>query len=132
MKKVVHVDGLAEIVPESECVYVMGRGYADLARLDYIHPASVFELGEPGAVGDASHLRCGQGGGDLETAKSKRNSPAGLCCVRFFDPETGKKLVFVPNHFAPLAIVITHMDSADRSHRPILLTRRRPNRLFLE
>ncbi len=53
-----YLNGLTEIGFELGFIYVMDRGYIDLARLDCIHPARVFYPGEPRAVDDASHLRC--------------------------------------------------------------------------
>ena len=113
------VNILDRIVFEPGSIYVMDRGYVDFARLYRIHQDGAFfvtraksnmafYVSESRPIDKASGLRCDQSIG-LKTAKSKRDYPGKLRRIRFVDPETGKSLVFITNHFELPAVTIARI-----------------------
>ena len=101
---------------EAGAIYVMDRGYVDFARLFVIHQAQAFFVTRAmsntqfrrvystpvdrssGIICDQTIVLTGRTSGD--------NYPVHLRRIRFKDPETGKKLVFLTNNFALPAATI--------------------------
>jgi hypothetical protein len=110
------VNVLDVLVAEPGAFYVMDRGYVDFERLYVLHQAGAFFVTRA-----KSNLRCrriysspvDRNTGlicdqqiELTVAKSQRGYPERLRRVRYKDPETGKTLVFLTNHFGiPAATV---------------------------
>jgi hypothetical protein len=110
------VNVLDVLVAEPGAFYLMDRGYVDFERLYVLHRAGAFFV-----TRTKSNLRCrrlysspvDRGTGlicdqqiELTVAKSQRGYPERLRRVRYKDPETGKTLVFLSNHFGiPAATV---------------------------
>lgn len=114
--KIHDVNVLDEIAVEPGSIYVMDRGYLDFQRLHRIHQGQAFfviraksntrfHVRESRPVDRTTGLRCDQTI-RLSGAKTKKQYPDKLRRIRFVDPETGKSLVFLTNHFAPLPLVI--------------------------
>lgn len=113
------VNILDEITFEPGSIYVMDRGYVDFRRLHRIHQAGAFfvtraksnmafYVTQSREVDKSTGLRCDQTI-RLKTAKGKKDYPGQLRRIRFVDPETGKSLVFITNHFSLAAIIIAHI-----------------------
>ena len=109
-------DILDVMVPEPGAIYVMDRGFLDLARLYRLSQAAAFfvvrtkrglslkrTLSRP--VDRASGVICDQ---DVRLAfgRSARKYPERLRRIRYRDPESGKSLQFLSNNFvlSPLTI----------------------------
>jgi hypothetical protein len=104
------------ITPEAGSIYVMDRAYVDFARLYVFTKAGAFFVtrakrnmnfhrvyshpaGKPaGIIADRTIA--------LDGFYAKKDYPSHLRRVRFCDPETGKKLVFLTNNFALPAAAI--------------------------
>jgi hypothetical protein len=104
------------IVPEAGAIYAMDRGYIDFRRLFAIHQAGSFFVTRAksnmnyhrvyshkvdkttGVVSDQSIA--------LDGFYAKKDYPQHLRRVRFCDPETNKRLVFLTNNFALPAATI--------------------------
>jgi len=110
------VNILDEITPQPGSIYVMDRGYVDFARLHRLHDAKAyfvvraktnlsFYVVESRPVDRSSGLRCDQII-RFKGARSKKLYPAKLRRISFRDPETGKVLVFLTNHFGLSASTI--------------------------
>jgi len=108
---------LDQILFEAGSIYVFDRGYLDFERLFRIEQANAyfvirskkntrFYVLESRPVDKSSGLRCDQII-RLSTAKGKRDYPKKLRRISFIDTETGKRLVFLTNHFGLPAITIT-------------------------
>ncbi len=108
---------LDEMFFEPGSVYVFDRGYLDFRRLFRIAKAGAFfvirsktntrfTVYESRAVDKTTGLRCDQTI-RLNTYKGKRDYPHRLRRISFIDPETGKRLVFLTNHFELPALSIT-------------------------
>jgi hypothetical protein len=97
------------ITPEAGAIYVMDRGYLDFRRLHTLHAASaffvtrtkrnmryhrVYSLAADKPAGIIAHQTIA-----LDGFYARKNYPQHLRRVRFCDPETGKKLVFLTNNF---------------------------------
>ena len=113
------VNVLDEITFDPASIYVMDRGYIDFARLYGIHQAGAFfvtraksnmafYVSQSRQIDKTTGLRCDQSIG-LKTVKSKREYPEKLRRIRFIDPETGKSLVFITNHFGLPALTIARI-----------------------
>ena len=113
------VNILDQLVPEPGAIYVMDRGYIDFDRLGRFHEAGSFfviraktnlraERRYSHAVGKSTGLVCDQTV-TLTGFYSHKGFPAPLRRIRFKDPETGKRLVFLSNHFALPALTITKL-----------------------
>jgi hypothetical protein len=113
------VNALDQIAFEPGSIYVMDRGYVDFSRLYRIHQAGAFfvtraksnmafYVSKSRPIDKTTGLRCDQNIG-LRTAKSKRDYPEKLRRICFVDAETGKRLVFITNHFGLPAITIAHI-----------------------
>ena len=109
-------DILDVLVPEAGAIYVMDRGYMDFARLHRLTAAAAFFVIRAKSnlecrrlysrpVDKATGVQCDQTI-MLTTRKSVARYPDKLRRVRYRDPKTGKRLVFLTNNFtlAPLAI----------------------------
>ena len=110
----VHV--LDVLLPEPGAFYVMDRGYLDFQRLHVLHRAGAFFVTRA-----KSNLRCKRTYSSpvdrttglicdqqvrLTVFDSHRAYPERLRRIRFKDPDTGKTLVFLTNHFAISALSV--------------------------
>ena len=113
------VNILDQLVPEPGAIYVMDRGYIDFDRLGRFHEAGSFfviraktnlraERRYSHAVDKSTGLVCDQTV-TLTGFYSHKGFPAPLRRIKFKDPETGKRLVFLSNHFALPALTITKL-----------------------
>jgi len=116
------VNILDEIVPEAGSFYVMDRGYIDFARLYVFVLSSAFYVVrckknvrlhrrysrpvplESGLLSDHTVV--------LRNVESARVYPGALRRVRFYDAETGQRLVFLSNNFDLAALTIAHLYKA--------------------
>src|SRR6202162_3012251 len=98
------------IVPEAGAIYVMDRGYVDFRRLHALHQAGAFFVTRTQinmnyhrvysrAVDKTTGLRFDQSIA-LDGFYTRQDYPQQLRRVGFVDPETGKRLIFLTNHFA--------------------------------
>lgn len=104
------------IVPEAGAIYVMDRGYVDFRRLCTLHRAGAFFVTR--AKRNMKYHRVyshtvdkttGVGADQsiaLDGFYTRRDYPQHLRRIRFCDPQTGKRLVFLTNNFALPAAVI--------------------------
>jgi hypothetical protein len=113
------VNILDQLLPEPGAIYVMDRGYIDFDRLGRFHAAGSFfviraktnlkaERRYSHAVDRSTGLICDQTV-TLTGFYSQKGFPAPLRRIRFKDPETGKRLVFLSNNFALPALTITKL-----------------------
>jgi len=113
------VNILDHLLPEPGAFYVMDRGYLDFARLYRFHQAGSFFVTRAKSnlkaqrryshpVDRSTGLICDQTV-TLTVFYSRQGFEAPLRRVRFKDPETGKKLVFLTNNFALPALTITQL-----------------------
>jgi hypothetical protein len=113
------VNILDQLVPEPGAIYVMDRGYIDFDRLGRFHEAGSFfviraktnlkaERRYSHAVDRSTGLVCDQTV-TLTGFYSQKGFSAPLRRIRFKDPETGKRLVFLSNNFALPALTITKL-----------------------
>jgi hypothetical protein len=110
------VNFLDDIVFNARCYYVMDRGYLDYKRLYKITLAGAwfvtraksntrFYVVESRPPNNQEGVRCDQIirlGGD----KAKKDYPARLRRIHYYDRESGNDLVFLTNNFALPALVI--------------------------
>jgi hypothetical protein len=107
---------LDQIAFEPGSIYVIDRGYLDFARLFRIEQAKAyfvirakrntkFYVLESRPVDKNTGLRCDQTI-RLSTRKGKIEYPKRLRRISYFDTETGKRLVFLTNHFDLPALTI--------------------------
>ena len=104
------------ITPEAGAIYVMDRGYVDFRRLYVFTRAGAFFVTR--AKVNMKHHRVYTHPVDKSTGVmadqtialdgfyTKRDYPQHLRRVRYVDPETGKRLVFLTNNFSLPAITI--------------------------
>lgn len=103
------VNVLDILVPEPGAFYVMDRGYLDFERLYVMHQAGAFFVTRAKSnfkckriysrcVDRSTGLMCDQTV-ELTVFYSKQGYSERLRRIRFKDPETGKTLVFLTNHF---------------------------------
>ena len=113
------VNILDHLLPEPGAFYVIDRGYLDFARLYRFHEAGSFFVTRAKsnlkaqrryshAVDRSTGLICDQTV-TLTVFYSRQGFEAPLRRIRFKDPETGKKLVFLTNNFALPALTITEL-----------------------
>jgi len=113
------VNVLDQLLPEPGAFYVMDRGYLDFERLFRLHTAGSFFVtrGKSNlrvqrrysrAVDRATGLICDQTV-VLTGFYSSRNFDTPLRRIRFKDPKTGKRLVFLTNNFLLSALTITEL-----------------------
>lgn len=110
------VNVLDMLTPEAGAFYVMDRGYLDFARLHVLHRAGSFFVTRARSnarfrriysqpVDRSGGLICDQHV-ELTWFYSRQGYPERLRRIRFKDPETGKTLVFLTNHFGLPALSI--------------------------
>jgi len=117
--KCADVTFLDEVALEAGALYIMDRGYVDFERLHRFTDEAAFfvtrtkkgirfrrRTSRP--VDFATGLQSDHTVG-LATAKSRRAYPAPLRRVRYVDPTTTKRLVFLTNNFTLLALTITQL-----------------------
>jgi len=110
------VHALDLLVPEAGAIYVMDRGYIDFARLHALHRAGSFFVTRAksnlsahrvysSTVDRDTGLICDQTIA-LEGFYAAKDYPEHLRRVRFKDPDSGKRLVFLSNHFDLPALTV--------------------------
>ena len=111
------VNVLDLLVPEPGAFYIMDRGYIDFERLHRLHAAGSFFVTRAKSnlkaqrryshpVDRSTGLICDQTI-VLTGFYSRQGFDTPLRRIKFKDPETGKRLVFLTNNFALPAITIT-------------------------
>jgi hypothetical protein len=100
---------LDQIAPEPGAFYVMDRGYLDFARLFRLHLAGAFFVTRAKSNLDAGRVYSAPSDRTtgivadqtiaLNGYLSQRDYPSHLRRIRFHDPATGKKLLFLTNQF---------------------------------
>jgi hypothetical protein len=110
------VNVLDLLLPEPGAFYVMDRGYLDFERLYALAQAGAFFVTRAKSnfkcrriystpVDRSTGLTCDQQI-ELTVFYSQRGYPERLRRIRFKDPETGKTLVFLTNHFGIPALTV--------------------------
>ena len=110
------VHALDLLIPEAGAIYVMDRAYVDFGRLHALGQAGAFFVTRAKANMAAHRLYsaptdrttgiiCDQTIG-LDGPRTRQTHPGHLRRIRFRDPESGKTLVFLTNHFALPAATI--------------------------
>jgi hypothetical protein len=113
------VNILDQLVPEPGAFYVIDRGYIDFERLARFHEAGSFfvtraksnfkaERRYSRPVDRTTGLICDQTV-VLTVFYSRKGYQAPLRRIRYRDPESGKRLVFLTNNFALPALTITQL-----------------------
>ncbi len=113
------VNVLDLLLPEPGAFYIMDRGYLDFARLHRLHEMQSFfviraksnlkaERRYSHPVDRSTGLICDQTI-VLNGFYSLKDYPVPLRRVRYRDPESGKGLVFLTNHFALPALTIAEL-----------------------
>ncbi len=113
------VNVLDLLLPEPGAFYIMDRGYLDFERLHRLHEAHSFFVTRAKSnlkalrryshpVDRTTGLICDQTIA-LSGFYSQQGFPAPLRRVKFHDPQTGKRLVFLTNNFALPALTITDL-----------------------
>jgi hypothetical protein len=113
------VNVLDLVLPEPGAFYVMDRGYIDFERLHCLHEAGSFFVTRAKSnlkaqrryshcVDRSTGLICDQTI-VLTGFYSRQDFDTPLRRIRFKDPVTGKRLVFLTNNFALSAITITEL-----------------------
>lgn len=110
------VNVLDILIPEPGAFYVMDRGYLDFERLHVLHCAGSFFVTRAKSNMDARRVysrRADRATGvicdqsiALNGFYSSQHYPEHLRRIRYKDPESGKKLVFLTNHFGLPALTI--------------------------
>ena len=110
------VHALDLLLPEAGAIYLMDRGYLALARLHALHRAGSFFVTRAKSNLDAHRLYSRAVDRDtglvcdqtiaLDGFYTQKDYPDHLRRVRFKDPESGKSLVFLSNHFDLPALAI--------------------------
>jgi hypothetical protein len=110
------VNVLDLLIPEAGAFYIMDRGYLDFARLYAMHQARAFFITRAKSnfkfrrrysheVDKASGLQCDQTI-LLTTFYPAKSYPEPLRRIRYVDPETEKRLVFLTNNFDLPALTV--------------------------
>jgi hypothetical protein len=113
------VNVLDLLLPEPGAFYIMDRGYIDFERLHRLHQAGSFFVTRAKSnlkaqrryshpVDRSTGLICDQTI-VLTGFYSRRDFETPLRRIRFRDPESGKRLVFLTNNFTLPAITITQL-----------------------
>ena len=113
------VNILDQLTPEPGAFYVMDRGYIDFERLARLHDAGSFFVTRAKSnlkfqrryshpVDRSTGLICDQTVA-LTVFYSRKGFAAPLRRIKFIDPESGKRLVFLTNNFALPALTITQL-----------------------
>jgi hypothetical protein len=114
--KVHDVNVLDVLLPEPGAIYVMDRAYVDFERLFAMDDAGAFFVTRAKSnfkcrrvysmpVDRSTGLMCDQHI-ELTGFYSKQGYPGRLRRVRYKDPKTGKRLVFLTNHFGIEALSV--------------------------
>jgi hypothetical protein len=113
---------LDEIVAEPGAFYVMDRAYLDFKRLHAVHRNGAFFVTrtKTGVVLNRRYSHAVPAGTGvssdqtviLGTAGSARHYPDTLRRVRFVDPETARRLIFLTNNFELPALTIAQLYKA--------------------
>lgn len=117
--KVHDVNILDEFLFEPGAIYVMDRGYVDFKRLHHIQQASAFFVTRAKRnfrfrrlyshpVDKTTGLQCDQTI-VLTGFYARKEYPEKLRRIRYLDPETDKRFVFLTNNFALPALIITQL-----------------------
>jgi hypothetical protein len=107
------------LLPEPGAFYIMDRGYVDFERLHRLHEAQSFfvtraksnmhaERRYSHAVDRSTGLICDQTI-VLQGFYSHQSYPVPLRRVRYRDPDSGKRLIFLTNNFALPALTIAQL-----------------------
>jgi hypothetical protein len=110
------INVLDVLLPEPGAFYVMDRAYLDFDRLHALHQAGAFFVTRAKSnfkckriysspVDRTSGMICDQQV-ELTVFYSQRGYPERLRRIRYKDPETGKTLVFLTNHFGIPALSV--------------------------
>jgi hypothetical protein len=113
------VNVLDQLLPEAGAFYVMDRGYLDFERLFRLHSAGSFFVTRGKSnlkaqrrysrpVDRSTGLICDQTV-VLTGFYSSQNFETPLRRIRFNDPKTGKRFVFLTNNFVLPALTITEL-----------------------
>jgi Domain of unknown function (DUF4372)/Transposase DDE domain len=113
------VNILDQLLPEAGAFYVMDRGYVDFERLARLDDAGSFFVTRAKSnlkarrrysrpVDRATGLRCDQTV-VLTGFKSRQGFRRPLRRIKFTDPQSGKRLVFLTNNFALDALTIAKL-----------------------
>ncbi len=116
------VNTLDRLIPEPGAYYVMDRGYLDFARLFGLHQHRsflvtraksnlTFRRRDSQPVDKTSGLVCDQTI-VLTTRYAAGRYPEPLRRIRYIDPATGHRLVFLTNHFDLPALTVTQLYKA--------------------
>ena len=116
------VNALDVLLPEPGAYYVLDRGYLDFARLYRFQQAGAFFVTRAKAnlqyarryshpVDKTTGIRCDQTI-VLTGPKTAHLYPLPLRRIRYTDPETGKRLVFLTNDFTLPALIIARLYKA--------------------
>jgi hypothetical protein len=107
---------LDQIVPQPGAFYVLDKGYIDFARLYRFHQAAAFFVTRAKSnldLGVRQRLPVPAGGPvpsdrlvRLRGPKSRHLYPDTLRLVRYIDPDTGKRLMFMTNNLTLDAVTI--------------------------
>ena len=117
--KVHEVNVLDRLMPEIGAIYIMDRGYLDFKRLFILNQTPSFFVIRSKTntalhrlyslpVDKSCGLRCDQ----IVIPKgfyTKRDYPAKLRRIKYFDSEQQKRLVFLTNHFTLPALTVTEL-----------------------
>jgi hypothetical protein len=117
--KVHDVNILDQLVPEAGAFYVMDRGYVDFERLARLHDAGSFFVTRAKSnlkaqrrysrpVDRSTGLICDQTV-FLTGFYSRQGFDMPLRRIKFNDPQTGKRLVFLTNNFALPALTVAKL-----------------------
>ena len=103
------VHALDLLLPEAGAIYVMDRGYVDFARLYVLHQAGAFFVTRAKSNLDAHRVYSAPTDRAtgiiadqtiaLDGYSTSKDYPVHLRRVRFKDAASGKRLVFLTNHF---------------------------------
>ena len=117
--KVHEVNILDRLLPEAGAFYVMDRGYLDFERLFRLHTAGSFFVtrGKSNLKAQRRYSRPVDRGTGLICDQtvvltgfySSQDFDTPLRRIRFNDPKTGKRLVFLTNNFVLPALTITEL-----------------------
>jgi hypothetical protein len=113
------VNILDQLTPEAGAFYVMDRGYIDFERLAKLHDAGSFFVTRAKtnlkakrryshSVDRSTGLICDQSVA-LTGFYSRKGFEAPLRRIKYLDPDSGKRLVFLTNNFALPALTITKL-----------------------
>jgi len=116
------VNILDQMLFEPGAIYLMDRGYVDFQRLYNIEKASAFFVTRAKknfgcrrlyshTVDKTTGLQCDQTIG-LSGFYAKQNYPAKMRRIRYLDPKTGKRLVFLTNNHTLSPLTITQLYKA--------------------